>query len=175
MAGLGQNDREAARLYKLAAEQGVAVAQLNLAKFHMQCRGGLAQDAGQAARLYRLAADQGLAEAQGRLGAMYAEGRGGLAQDDRQAANWYRKAADQGEAPAQGLLGTMYSLGKGVPQDYVQAHMWLNLAAARGLPYAANCRDFVTAEMTPAQIAEAQRLAEEWKPTAAGGAPASKP
>ena len=31
---------------------------------------------------------------------------------------------------AQGELGFMYELGEGgVPQDYVLAHMWLNLAA----------------------------------------------
>ncbi|MFN2150265.1 MAG: SEL1-like repeat protein, partial [Anaerolineales bacterium] len=33
---------------------------------------------------------------------------------------------------AQYNLGLMYSKGRGVPQDYVKAHMWLNLAAAQG-------------------------------------------
>jgi len=46
--------------------------------------------------------------------------------------------------------------------------MWFNLAAAasktkkKNLP--AEYRDRVTAKMTPAQIAEAQKLAREWKP-----------
>jgi uncharacterized protein len=75
-----------------------------------------------------------------------------------------RKAADQGDAGAQSILGGMYFFGKGVPQDYVSAHMWSNLAAAGGNKDAAKSRDAVAAMMTPAQIAEAQKLAREWKP-----------
>jgi uncharacterized protein len=58
----------------------------------------------------------------------------------------------------------MYAIGKGVPQDYVIAHMWLNLAAVDGDKDAAEGRDTLAAKMTPAQIAEAQKLAREWKP-----------
>jgi clan AA aspartic protease (TIGR02281 family) len=56
----------------------------------------------------------------------------------------------------------MYASGQGVPQDYVTAHMWLNLAAARGYKDAAQNRDNIAAQMTPAQIAEAQKLGREW-------------
>ncbi len=58
----------------------------------------------------------------------------------------------------------MYSKGWGVPQDYVQAHMWYNLAAERGLKLGREYRDSLAKQMTPEQIAEAQRLAREWKP-----------
>jgi len=58
-----------------------------------------------------------------------------------------------------------------VPQDYVQAHMWFDLAVARfpasetaRREKAAGGRDLVAEKMTAAQIAEAQRLAREWKP-----------
>jgi uncharacterized protein len=58
-----------------------------------------------------------------------------------------------------------------VPQDYVQAHKWFNLAAARipaseteSRAIAIKSRDSVASKMTPAQIAEAQKLASEWKP-----------
>jgi TPR repeat protein len=74
-----------------------------------------------------------------------------------------RPLAEQGDADAQNILGLMYYSGQGVPQDYVIAQMWLNLAAAGG-NFTAE-RDFITAKMTPAQIAEAQKLAREWKPT----------
>jgi uncharacterized protein len=69
----------------------------------------------------------------------------------------------------------MYDKGESSPQDYVQAHKWFNLAAVasstdrvadmRGLVAApaANMRDIVAARMTPAQIAEAQQRAREWK------------
>jgi len=42
--------------------------------------------------------------------------------------------------------------------------MWLNLAAAQGFEKAAELRDLLEKAMTPAQLAEAQRLAREWKP-----------
>jgi TPR repeat protein len=60
-------------------------------------------------------------------------------------------------------LGILYNNGEGVPQDYVLAHMWLNLSAARGVVGAAANRDRVARGMLPAQIAEAQKLAREWK------------
>jgi TPR repeat protein len=94
---------------------------------------------------------------------MYVEGRG-VPQDDAEAARWYRKAAEQENEEAQRLLGEMYRDGRGVPKDYVQAYMWFNLAAARRSEPAAQGRDLLEHSMTPAQIAEAQKLAREWKP-----------
>lgn len=76
----------------------------------------------------------------------------------------YRPLAERGNADAQNNLGFMYDTGQGVPQDNVLAHMWFNLAAANGNANAAKNRDIVAAKMTPAQIAEAQKLAREWKP-----------
>ncbi len=75
----------------------------------------------------------------------------------------WRPLAEQGDAEAQFIMGGMYNLGQGVPQDDVQAHMWLSLAAAQGIENARKARDILAARMTPAQIAEAQRLAREWK------------
>ena len=112
---------------------------------------------------YRKAAEQGNASAQNNLGVMYDIGRG-VTQDYAAAVSWYRKAADQGDADAQYNLGGMYDNGQGVPQDYVQAHMWFNLATANGDADAINNLDSVAARMTPAQLAEAKKLAREWKP-----------
>ncbi|MCH8040064.1 MAG: hypothetical protein IH977_06935 [Nitrospinae bacterium] len=50
-----------------------------------------------------------------------------------------------------------------MPKDYVLAHMWLNLAAAKGGKDAVKLRDLLEERMTPSQLAEAQRLAREWK------------
>ena len=75
---------------------------------------------------------------------------------------WYRRAAEQGEVAAQSNLGGMYGAGDGVAQDYILAHMWYNLAGAGGHEHAAKLRDAVAALMTPAQIADAQRVAREW-------------
>ena len=55
----------------------------------------------------------------------------------------------------------MYDNGEGVPQDYVYAHMWLNLAASNGGETAAKNRDIVAGLMSAAQIAEARKLARK--------------
>ncbi len=74
-----------------------------------------------------------------------------------------RPLAEQGDAMGQANLGLMYAKGHGVPQDDVQAHMWLNLAAVRGLETARTLRDRLAEKMTPAQLVDAERLAREWK------------
>jgi TPR repeat protein len=76
-----------------------------------------------------------------------------------------RPLAEQGNANAQYNLGVFYDNGLGVPQDRVRAYMWLNLAAMQGRESAATVRDLTARLMTPAQIAEAQKLAREWKAT----------
>jgi TPR repeat protein len=58
----------------------------------------------------------------------------------------------------------MYAEGQGVPQDNVQAYMWFTLAGTAGDAANLKNRDLIAAKMTPDQIAEAQRLAREWKP-----------
>ncbi|MFQ5961751.1 MAG: tetratricopeptide repeat protein [Candidatus Methylomirabilales bacterium] len=83
-----------------------------------------------------------------------------------ESANWARKAAEQGDRWGQWRLGSWYSHG---PQrDKVRAYMWLTLAVEQGSEKAADERDEVAEDMTPAQIAEAQRLAREWKPKRSG-------
>ena len=120
-----------------------------------------------ALRLFRPLADQGHADGQLKLGNMYGRGQG-VPQDYAEAVKWNRLAAEQGDAEAQHNLGVSYHRGEGVPQDYVQAHMWFNLAASRApaseRDEAIKMRNVAASNMTPAQIAEAQKLAREWKP-----------
>jgi TPR repeat protein len=77
---------------------------------------------------------------------------------------WFRKAAEQGHPIAKLYLGVMYAEGRGVPQNYVLAHMWFSLAAKQGEQRAVKTLDMAERRMTPAQIAEAQKLARDWKP-----------
>ena len=93
---------------------------------------------------------------------MYEEGLG-VDQDYLEAAKWYKKAAEQGLADAQYNLASLYHDGRGVTPDFILAHMWYNLAAAQGNPNASQNRNDLATIMTPAQVAEAQRLAREWK------------
>jgi len=113
-----------------------------------------------------MAAEQGDDKAQLKLGSMYEIGQG-VPQDDAEAAKWYRMAAEQGVATVQYNLGVMYNNGQGVPQDSAEAHKWVNLAASRSqgedLEKFAKTRVALAERMTPSQIAEAQRLAREWK------------
>jgi TPR repeat protein len=122
------------------------------------------QDYAEAMKWYRKAADQGHAASEEAIGSLYEWGQG-VAKDDTEAVKWYRRAAIQGYPPAQADLGFEYEAGSGVPKDDVLAHMWLDLAASQGYDLAAKERDKLAAKMTPDQIAEAQRLTREWKPT----------
>jgi TPR repeat protein len=56
----------------------------------------------------------------------------------------------------------MYAMGQGVAQDSVMAHMYFNIAAVSGHKNAIKGRGLVKKEMTPSQIAEAQKLTREW-------------
>jgi uncharacterized protein len=163
-AGIGvpQDDTEAARWYRLAAEQGYARAQFELGRAYY-IGTGVQPDSTQAAKWYRLAAERGDAKAQSALGFLYSFGFG-VPKDYKEAAKWFRLGAEQGNAEAQAYLAGNYLLGLGVPQDFVAAYMWLNLAVARGLVGMADKRDEIARRLTPAQLAEAQKRAAEWRP-----------
>jgi methionine-S-sulfoxide reductase len=168
-SGVPQDDAAAAKWYRLAANKGYAAAQSNLGA--MYARGqGVRQDYTGALKWFHLAADHGDLDAQFNIGGMYDHGQG-VPQDYAEASKWYRLAAEQGYVYAQNSLGIMYAEGQGVEQDYVQAYMWFNLAATHirasnteGRALVIKNRDSAAAKMTPAQIAQAQRLADEWRP-----------
>jgi uncharacterized protein len=168
--GVQQDFGEAVRWYRKAADQGLAMAESNIGTMYIYGR-GVPRDYDEAMKWYRKAADQNLPLAQFNIGTMYLNGNG-VRQDYAEAMKWYRRAADQGLADAHYNLGTMYRDGLGVHQDYVQAHKWYSLAAAsvpasetENRTRAVKNRDRIAAKMTTAQIAEAEKLAREWKPT----------
>lgn len=165
--------REAAKSYRKAAEHGDAKAEINLA-WLCEDGWGVPKDLAESAKWFRKAAEQGNAEAQIILGLLYLEARG-VPEDPAEAVKWFRRAADQGAIPAQRYLGYLYShtesglpfgqspTWQGVDLDYVLAHMWFNLAAAQGDDEALHKRGEVEIKMTPQQIAQAERLATEWR------------
>ncbi len=148
--------------FRPLAQQGDARAQYNLGVIYSKGQ-GVPQDYAEALHWYRQAAEQGDASGQFGLGGMYLDGRG-VPRDYAEAVRWYRQAAEQGDARAKFNLSVMYRWGRGVPMDDVQAHMWLSLAASQGEKRAPKRRDRLAKKMTPAKLAEAQRLAREWKP-----------
>jgi len=115
-------------------------------------------------------------EAAHRLGFIYEYGDQGIPKNDKLAARWYLRAAEKGYYPAQYNLGAMYSQNLITPSNDVEGYKWFLLAQRQtdGCTFDPQCR-FVTADppghikrllarMTPAQIAEAERLFREWKP-----------
>jgi uncharacterized protein len=108
---------------------------------------------------------RGNAQAQAFLGFMFENGYGAPQVYDT-AADLYCQAAIRGNPFGQAMLGLMYDKGHGVPQDFILAYKWLNLAAARsskhGRDYFLRLRNAVASKMSPAQIAEGQRLAMAW-------------
>jgi hypothetical protein len=85
-----------------------------------------------------------------------------------QAVWWFRKAAKTGHSPSQFNLGLAYIYGQGVPQSYSLAYMWVSISASSGefgdYSQTAEIRDDIAQKMTPQQVADAQRLAADWKP-----------
>jgi TPR repeat protein len=101
------------------------------------------------------------------LGFMHAGGLG-LAKDPAAAAGWYRRAAEQDNMVAQIRLGLLHRRGEGMAQDPVQAYLWASLAARQEShvqKLAQALQEALAAEMTPALVDEAKRLAGDWAET----------
>ena len=167
--GVPKDDAQAVAWYRKAAEQGSALGQFFLGYMHATGK-GVPKNEAQAAEWFRKAAEQGDEYAQCMLGDMYANGEG-VPKDEAQAAEWFRQAAEQGNADAQMALGSMYRYGDGIPIDFNRGYVWLRLAAMQGDTNAAWVLEDLSRRMTRDQIAEAERLAREFKPkvTPTGG------
>ncbi|MGD0731667.1 MAG: tetratricopeptide repeat protein [Terracidiphilus sp.] len=131
-----------------------------------QNREEITADYMQAADWYRKAAEKSNVSGELHLAALYRDGAGKyFARDVVQAAQWYRKAAEQGDVTAQGTMGLLYSFGQGVPQDYVEAYYWLDLAASVKGPsqekYAAN-RQMVGTHITADELDAVQERVAAW-------------
>lgn len=128
--GVTKNHTEAARWYRISAEQGFPNSQHMLGYCYRNDI-GVTQDLDEAIKWYRKAANQGFAHAQFALGVSYQRGEG-VSKDEGEAVFWYKKAADQGFSDAQFQLGRMYGAGVGVSISYEQSLKWYRKAAAQG-------------------------------------------
>jgi hypothetical protein len=111
----------------------------------------------------RKLAEQGDAEALAEMAARYRNGDG-VPQDDSQAAKWLERAAEQGNAGSQRALGSFYWAGRGVTRDLSKAYFWSVLAAKQGDEIAAGQVQGLALQMTAAEVASAQRQADDWYP-----------
>jgi len=166
--GVKANPTEAARWFRLAADQGLVEAQYEMGLCSLSGRG--VQESGTAAvDWFRKAACHGLPEAEFQIGYCYFQGTG-VPKNIGEGIKWIRSAAEKGLAAAQNKLGVSYQKGEGVPKDYVQAYKWFALSAAQDDQRSADIKvslATVESNLTKEQIAEAQRLASEFKPSKA--------
>jgi TPR repeat protein len=154
----------ALRLWRSLADQGNSDAQSMLGDMYDKGQ-GVSRDYSTAVSWYSKAAAQGDGVARSSLITMRHKAFAAFEKRDYATAlRLMSPFAENGDSLVQDILGHMYNGGLGVPQDYAIAHMWFNLAAASGDKDAAKHRDFIATKMTPAQVAEAQKLAREWKP-----------
>jgi uncharacterized protein len=75
----------------------------------------------------------------------------------RESFRWFERGARLGNAYSQAAIGWDYRFGEVVPQNFVLAYMWFNIAAANGGLFAASGRSGVSREMSLEQINEAQQ------------------
>jgi len=88
-----------------------------------------------------------------------------MAELDMEYLNRLVTRAEKGSAEDQYRTGLAYALGEGVPVDLVTAHKWLNLAAMNGVDEARESRAEISHDMSPQEIAAAQKMAREWRLT----------
>jgi TPR repeat protein len=158
--GAEQDFGRAAEWYRRLARSGDARAQTSLGL--MYARGyGVTKNMAEAHRWWNFAAIQNDPGAQYNLGLTYARGEG-VAADPERAARWFREAARRGHVQAQHNLGMLYHEGRGVPKDARLAYYWVRVAALQGDTVAADALPPLRAQMTEAQVAEAEAQAQDW-------------
>jgi TPR repeat protein len=136
VAEMRKDFADAARAYKVAADQGNAFGQNNLGVFYRDGR-GVTKSTTEAARLFKLSADQGNADGQSLLGSLYYDNPG-MPQSNTEAVRLAKLLADQGNPLGQNLLGLLYRDGRGVPQSDTEAARLLKLSADQGNAFGQN-------------------------------------
>jgi TPR repeat protein len=128
---------------------------------------GVTPDEARAAAWYLKAAQRGSASAQYNIAVFHQLGRS-VERSDAEALKWHRAAAAQGHRKAQNNLGALYFAGAGVTRDLVEAWKWLTLASkglkGDDLDAALRNRDKLKAEMSAAQIQDAEGRVSAWRP-----------
>lgn len=141
--------------HQKAAQQGDQEAQYALA--HLYFKGKkVERDDELGYHWLKISAENGYAKAQFEMGEHRLQKK-----DFKTAAHWYKKAASKGEKNAQYQIGMMYLRGQGVPQSYIHAYAWINIASANGSLGATQARELLVSQMTPDEVLQAQALSKE--------------
>lgn len=165
--GVEMDAVEAARFFRMAADQGYPNAQWSLAKCYERGE-GIEEDWVAAMNLYSvLATEHRDPRSMLKLGQMWKSGKAGK-KDPQKAFSWIREAADLGMPAAQGSLANLYANGNGVDRDVVQAYAWSGLAAENGHAASSRVHDRLRNSMTAEQIDRAEAFMNDRKATIEG-------
>lgn len=122
---------KAAKWYKVAAENGVVDAYVDLARFYINGLGGMKQDERLGFEWMKKAADEDDVNGLAGVASCYHYGQG-VNKNTWSAIDYYKKAADKGDAFSQYNLYRIYRYGDGVPSNNSEALKYLRLAADQG-------------------------------------------
>ena len=111
-------------------------------------------------------ASNGNSDAQYYMGRLCSESKD-ISHDYSPSIKWYTRAAEQGHAEAQYSLAAIHLAAllieqQGVPKDIVLVCMWYKIAAFNGHEVSAKLINKAKKKMNRDQIAEAERLTQEW-------------
>lgn len=127
--------------------------------------GALAPDLEAALPWLKVAAAGDHPMAQLLLARLYHYGKG-VSRDDGRAADLALEAAKRGLAGAQFEAGILLGDRMGDREAWIEAYMWLSLAAREGHPAAAQNLEILARRLEPEEIARAKAQAGSWTPTA---------
>jgi len=162
-----QDDVEAVKWLRKAADQGNPPAVEALADAYMNGRAGLPKDFAKAARLMEQPAVAGNAEVQARLTLLYPRGLGAKGLHEGIRIRFPFRQRRQCSRPTP--VGRAVSRGEGVEKDLIEGYKWLLVAEQHhndNGAEAARVRLLASEALTPAQIAEAKRRASAVTPVA---------
>ncbi|MCH9741927.1 MAG: sel1 repeat family protein [Proteobacteria bacterium] len=157
--GVTKDEKQALYWYRLAAEQGNAVAQAALGDYYEHALAGLTQDYVKAAYWYQQAANRGNVIGALGIGLLHVNGLG-TTQNYKEAVAWLKIAAAQHNQQAIFSLAYMYQQGYGVPKSNAVPYALLNTIAAAD-SRAFSQRATLLATMSESEIEQGQALTSE--------------
>jgi len=170
--GLSKDMSEALKWYEKAAAQNQPDALVAVGDIYFFGDQGIALNYQAAQQYYSNAVVQGRLDCLNNLGLTYQGG--GINTNPALAVKCFRDAVVRGDGRAMLNLGRMYESGTGVDKDPVEAYKWFTLALRRGVLVAKHYQEelrgaspLVKTHLTPEQIAESTRRANDYAQVAA--------
>ena len=168
--GLPRNPEQGLGLLRHAVTAGSALAAQDLANLYLRGAPGIPKDPAEGLRSMAASARLGNAAAMLELGSLYFKYPEPKMVDPAEGYRWLMRAALADDPAAQEMLsgvladGAMAGARTVIAADLVAADMWLRLAARSPFHDNSSLRRRIEANMTAAQLDEAQTRAAAWQP-----------